>query len=560
MEHESQKPRGLGVLRAMQKKAAICALFLALAPLPALAVDAPGVATAPARVGQEASDWFFQPDTIQEIQLEITADNLKKMRDALPQRITVPGKFHWRDQTVNEVGVRYKGNSSSMPNAKHKRSFLISFPEYQKGQRFLGLRHVALDNGVQFGSLFSEPLITEILRAEGVKASRCNYASLSINGEYMGLYVNVERMDDSFLERAFGNSDGELFKVDEGGQGADLGWLGPDPKAYNKTFELHAGKKREAYPHLVDFVRKANDLSMPESDLRKTLDVDAFIKTTAILLFSGAFDQYTGWQPHNYYLCRDPAAGSWTYLPWDLDVGFADLAFGKIPVLEGWNAAWPAPLPGRPLLEQILSREHLLEQYRAEAGRILEKYFKPEILIPKLQALYQLAKPALKNDPFPARRVVVASDRNYDDVIASIEQFIQRRYELARQQLNNPGARPAPAQMHPPGNDGPAPGPVSPDAPADLSLVKAAPGKVQLKWKDHARGEVAFVVQRAEGTASQTFQNFIGQGGENIETAVDDHAEPGKTYRYRVYAVLPTEQGPRGTGLSNVITVNVPEK
>jgi len=27
-----------------------------------------------------------------------------------------------------------------------------------------------------------------------------------------------------------------------------------------------------------------------------------------------------------------------------------------------------------------------------------------------------------------------------------------------------------------------------------------------------------------------------------------------------VYAVLPTPQGPRGTGVSNVITVRVPEK
>ena len=38
-----------------------------------------------------------------------------------------------------------------------------------RDQRFLGLRHVALDNGIQFGSLFSEPLIPGMLRELGVK-------------------------------------------------------------------------------------------------------------------------------------------------------------------------------------------------------------------------------------------------------------------------------------------------------------------------------------------------------------------------------------------------------
>ena len=35
--------------------------------------------------------------------------------------------------------------------------------------------------------------------------------------------------------------------------------------------------------------------------------------------------------------------------------------------------------------------------------------------------------------------------------------------------------------------------------------------------------------------------------------------QPGMTCRYRVYAVLPTPGGPRGKGVSNVITVSVPD-
>jgi hypothetical protein len=81
-----------------------------------------------------------------------------------------------------------------------------------------------------------------------------------------------------------------------------------------------------------------------------------------------------------------------------------------------------------------------------------------------------------------------------------------------------------------------------------------------LQWVDNAVGEVAFVVQRCTGADCTDFVNAIGLQGPNLITATDRHVEPGKTYRYRVYAVFPTDQGPRGSGLSNVLTVTIPEE
>ena len=71
---------------------------------------------------------------------------------------------------------------------------------------------------------------------------------------------------------------------------------------------------------------------------------------------------------------------------------------------------------------------------------------------------------------------------------------------------------------------------------------------------------MAYVVQRSVGSEAANFANAIGQGGQDIRTAIDRNVEPGKAYRYRVYAVRATPQGPRGTGVSNVITVPVPRE
>ena len=83
---------------------------------------------------------------------------------------------------------------------------------------------------------------------------------------------------------------------------------------------------------------------------------------------------------------------------------------------------------------------------------------------------------------------------------------------------------------------------------------------VELRWTNHDDGAVGYVVQRGAGAGGKDFANAIGQGGRNITTAIDRDVEAGKTYRYRVYAVRPTPQGPQSTGVSNVITVSVPKE
>jgi len=544
----------LPFIRAQRlQRLALLPLLLVLCRLPILAAAA---AETP-----DLTERFYDPALVQTIKLEIKSEELERLQRALPQRITVTGTFRWNDQTLQNVGVRYRGNSSSNPNWPYKRSFLISFSEFEKGQRFLGLRHVALDNGVQFGSLFSERLITDVLRGVGVKASRCNYARVELNGKSMGVYVNVERIDKAFLEHHFESAKGVLFKADEGGPGSDLHFIGDDPAPYRHGFEIHAGDEDEAYPELLDFIRAINNPSDNEAELRRRLDVDAFVKTTAVMLLTGAFDQYTGWGPHNYYLYRDPADERWTYIPWDLDVGFAEHAFGQIPVLDGWNAAWPAPVPGRVLMERLVTEPNLLREYREQADTILETWLRPEIIIPKLRALYDQIRADLEKESYPPQRATVPTDTGYEDILASMETFIRKRYAMARTQLDAPGSRPPFQRMQPPANQPePQPGPPSADASTDLHAVKVTPSSVELSWTNHDEGAMAYVVQRCIGSEATDFANAIGQSGQNIRTAIDRNVEPGKAYRYRVYAVRPTPQGPRGTGVSNVITVPVPRE
>ena len=127
-----------------------------------------------------------------------------------------------------------------------------------------------------------------------------------------------------------------------------------------------------------------------------------------------------------------------------------------------------------------------------------------------------------------------------------VEKFVRDRYALARTQLDAPGDRPA-AQPMPSGpeHDGPKPGPPSADAPSDLQAVTVSVAGVELRWVDHAEGEIASIVQRCTGADCTDFVNAIGQPGQDVTNATDRNVRPGMTYRYRVYAVRPTPQVPR---------------
>lgn len=467
---------------AMARLPSVCVRSVACILLAAAAAVAPTpasaqIAFAMREPGKQQAK-FYEPNEVQTVHLTVTASNLKKMTAALPKRIYVPATFQWQDVVIENVGVRYKGNSSSNPEQQHKRSFLIKFSEFEKKTRFIGLERVSLDNGVQFGSLFSEPIVTQILRDLNVPTHRCNFARLLLNGKFHGVYTNVERIDDTFIAAHFPEKSGSLFKIDEGGPGCNLQFIGDDPSAYLKAFEPKNDNAKKNVNELINLIRLINK---PETDeFSNLIEMDTFLRTTAVMLFAGAFDQLTGWQPHNYYLFHDRQQNRWHYLPWDLDVGFSETAFGRIKVIADWNAAWPIPTTGtpNPLLERIMNDPAILKRYRQAAKTILLTHFEPERLCLAIDAKYRLIKADLLNDPFPQRRVTSRQSEDYDAIVESMKSFVRKRFVSAREQLGNPGVRPKFTGRQP-GDDRPKG--MTPEIARKIQLVQQRAKQLQKK-------------------------------------------------------------------------------
>lgn len=132
-------------------------------------------------------------------------------------------------ETFCQVGIRTKGNTSLSAIASDpdtdRYSFKLEFDQYVDGQTCFGLDKLVLNNNYADATCMKEALIYDMYQYLGADASLYNYAKVSINGEYWGVYLALEAVEDSFLLRNYGDADGGLYKPDsmDIGGGMDFG-------------------------------------------------------------------------------------------------------------------------------------------------------------------------------------------------------------------------------------------------------------------------------------------------------------------------------------------------
>lgn len=121
-------------------------------------------------------------------------------------------------ETFRQVGIRAKGNTSlssivSDPTTD-RYSLKLEFDRYVDGQTCFGLDKLILNNSYADATYMKEALVYDLFAWLGADASLYSYAKVSVNGEYWGLYLALEAVEDSFLLRNYGTEKGELYKPD----------------------------------------------------------------------------------------------------------------------------------------------------------------------------------------------------------------------------------------------------------------------------------------------------------------------------------------------------------
>ena len=112
---------------------------------------------------------------------------------------------------------------------RHKRSggtdkpgLKVDFDAFGEQTHF-SLKKLSLENGVSSGSETAAPsdavaeyLAWRLMVRSGAISSRAAFARVFVNGELIGVYVNVEQVDKRFLRSRGKDDEGWLFKLSGG--------------------------------------------------------------------------------------------------------------------------------------------------------------------------------------------------------------------------------------------------------------------------------------------------------------------------------------------------------
>jgi len=345
----------------------------------------------------DATAALYDPDRVLQIEVEMAPDDWDSLRRQSRSFLDVVGSscltrppptpFSYFSanltidgETVAHVGLRKKGFFGSLSDEKP--SLKVKFDEYDPDQTYSGEKRLTLNNSLSDPSYVKQCLGYAMFNAAGVPAPRCNFAYVSVNGEHLGVYVNVENVKKRFLRRHFTDDEGHLYE----GALSDFrpGWV--------DTFEQQTNAEEPSDRR--DLETLVDALSDPDEGLldrvEPLVDLDEFTSfwaTEYLLMHADGYSRNT----NNFYVYHDPSSGRFHFIPWGIDaIMFPDTALDweeERPV----GAAWAEGILARRLYNVASMRG----AYFSRLDDLLNEVWRESALLDEIDRMSDLIEPHL---------------------------------------------------------------------------------------------------------------------------------------------------------------------
>lgn len=399
-------------------------------------------------------------------------------------------------ESYKNIAIRAKGNTSlsQVTNYGNDRySFKLEFDHYSDATTYHGLDKLCLNNIIQDNTYMKDYLCYTMMNYAGVSSPLCSFAYITVNGEDWGLYLAVEAVEDSFLERNYSGT-GNLYKPDSmsmgggrgngkdfdqddfdlsksdksntenntsdstdtssktnfqmpqmgnlgGGKGdkGGFGGMGSDDVKLIYTdddFDSYENIFDSAKTDITDSdkTRLINSLKVLNSDdAASAVDVDAVIKYFAVHNFVCNFDSYTGSMIHNYYLYEND--GILSMIPWDYNLAFGGFVGGSDST-SMINYPIDSPVSGgdtdsRPMLAWIFADEEYTELYHEALSEFIANYFENGYFEEEIDRVTALISPYVEKDP-----TKFCTYDEFTEGVSALKEFCTLRAESVRGQLD----------------------------------------------------------------------------------------------------------------------------
>ena len=310
--------------------------------------------------------------------------------------------------SASNVGVRLRGNTA---RTHPKKSFKIDFREFG-GEQFFRHKKINLKPNVNDPSLDRELLTMHLYRLMDVPAPRTAPAILYFNGEYMGVYLMIEQIDDEFVDRRFGKEVGYLYKCAFGAT------LQDDGQVFDASlFESKMNEETDTREELDAFVEALNSIPKVSfaTEFGEIFGVDRYLRQLAVEAITGHWDGYS-YLNNNYYLYYDEDEGRFEFIAYDTDNTWGIDWIGRDWATRDLTHFHRNNHP-RPLTTRILDVEAWERRYYFYLNQLFEQYFTEDYLFPLFDKLENI----LDNNVLADERFDDSFGFSYEDFKSSFD-------------------------------------------------------------------------------------------------------------------------------------------
>ena len=349
---------------------------------------------------------FIHPLDLSELRKDIWCD------DPIAAKLTV-------NKRKFDIDIAYRG---SHIRDFRKKSYHISFI---KPSTYRNAKEIHINAEYKDPSLLRNKLSLDFFNEIGCLSPKSQFVNLKLNGKNEGLYLELESVDENFLENRQLPQGPIFYAIDGDANFSLISDLDKDVKEYlNVGYELKYGTEQDEI-QLQKMIIAINTISRAEfeNEIVKFLNVNQYLIWLAGVIFTQNFDGFV----HNYALYQNSETRLFEIIPWDYDATWGRDVNGKVMEedyirIEGFNT----------LTARILDVKTFRRQYKKLLEGILHNQFNVAYLKPKIQAMHDLIRPYVQKDPYKKDEIHL-----FDKEPEYILDFIEARTKYIESKLNS---------------------------------------------------------------------------------------------------------------------------
>ncbi len=263
-------------------------------------------------------------------------------------------------------------------------------------------------------------LSSELMKKSGQVCFNAEHVKISVNGQFYGVFLQVENMGKDFLKRNNLSTKGNLYKGTK--DGACLSIF--------DDFDAKWEKKTHPKSDHNDLTKLIEDLNtIPDTEfhnfIKSAFEYDQLINILALNMFLSNSSTYY----HNYYLYHDLyETGKWQMIPWDMDKTLS--YYNWMPyTYHRTSSEWESD---NPLVERAILCQPMFQDIKKRIDELHQSHLNNAYLAPKIDSLIAVLSEIIPLDSNDQ----IGSLKEWENYASKEKKYFNTHYQLLQQQFN----------------------------------------------------------------------------------------------------------------------------